>query len=661
MKPARLIGPAILAMTWPGGAALATEAVVDLPDLSVRALHFPMPLDAYPGSARIIGRADIEATASANVQELLARAGGLDFRSFSGSPADAEIHLRGFGEGSGSRVLVLVDGLRLNRPDMGGINWLQVPLSAVERVEVLRGGQAVIYGHQAIGGVVKISTRAAQPDAEPGGELTLAGGGDGFHQGSVFVAGGTPKGAFAASIETLGADGYRDNSAYAGGSAYLTASHRVGRDGIVRAALTYTDFEAERPGPLTSAGFPEHPRRSVVDDQDFAESTLALALHADLPMGEHRFSADTAVRERERAWNLSGTHADNRNRSAQLSPRFHASLRSLDFVGGADFEREELRADLYSTAQRTAPFARADLRRSTAALYGHGRFLLSSRMEAFAGARVEHTSLDFHYAAGSPFQPSPVLQPQSDERRSDSGYALSFGWLGRAERLRMRAWGRVDRVYRYPLTDEIAAYQGFALGQTFNTGLSPEEGWQREAGWAWERSTTALSVTLFQIDLENEIIYNFRTNENVNYPRTRRRGVEMEARTETGPLTWTGTFHHTSARYGEGDFSGRHIYLVPSWTARASLAWQVHERLRLRADGRHSARQFEGNDFSNTRPPLPAATVFDAGIHGTLAGGLQWHLSVTNVFDRAHASVKYLGDWYPADGRSWRAGLRIPF
>lgn len=634
---------------------------MDLPDLTVRALHFPLPLDAYPGSARIIGRTEIEATASTNTQELLARAGGLDFRSFSGSPADAEIHLRGFGEGSGSRVLVLVDGLRLNRPDMGGINWLQVPLSAVERVEVLRGGQAVIYGHQAIGGVVKISTRAAQPGAEPGGEVAIAGGGFGFYQGSVFGGGGTPKTAFAASIETLGADGYRENSAYAGGSAYLTASRRLGQDGIVRAALTYTDFEAERPGPLTSVDFPENPRRSLFDDQDFAESTLTLALHSDLPIGDHRFSADAAVRERKRDWNLSGTHADNRNRSAQISPRFHASLRSLDLVGGVDFEREELRADLFPSAQRIAPFARADLQRSTAALYGHGRLLLTTEMEVFAGARAEHTSLDFQYAAGSPFQPQPVIQPQSDERRSDDGYALSFGWLGRAEQLNMRAWIRVDRVYRYPLTDEIAAYQGFALNQVFNPDLDPEAGWQREAGLGWQRGRSAISLTVFQINLSDEIIFDFRANQNENYPRTRRRGVEVEARTETGPLTWTGTFNHTSARYGEGDFAGRHIYLVPSWTACASLAWQVHERFRLRFDGRHSARQFEGNDFSNTRLPLPASTVFDAGIHGTLSANVQWHLAVTNVFDRAYASVKYLGEWYPADGRSWRAGLRIPF
>ncbi|MCC5842098.1 MAG: TonB-dependent receptor [Opitutales bacterium] len=661
MKAARLIGPTILAMSWAGSAALATEAVVDLPDLAVRALHYPLPLDAYPGVARLIGRAEIEATASANVQELLARAGGLDFRSFSGSPADAEIHLRGFGEGSGSRVLVLVDGLRLNRPDMGGINWLQVPLSAVERIEVLRGGQAVIYGHQAIGGVVKISTRAAKPGAESGGELTLAGGSDGFYQGSAFTMGGTSRAAFAASVEALGADGFRDNSAYAGGSLFLTTSRKVGHDGIIRAALTYTDFDAERPGPLTSVGFPENPRRSVVDDQNFGESTRALGLHTDLPAGDHRFSADAALRERERGWNLSGTHADNRNRSAQLSPRFHASLQSLDLVGGADLEREELRAHLFTTAQRAAPFARADLRRSTVALYGHGRVLLTSRMEAFAGARAEHTSLDFHYAAGSPFQTTPILEPRSDERRADTGYAVSFGWLGRAERLHMRAWGRMDRVYRYPLTDEIAAYQGFALGQTFNTNLAPEEGWQREAGWAWERGAAALSITLFQIDLENEIIYNFRINENTNYPRTRRRGLEVEARAETGPLTWAGTFHHTSARYGEGDFADRHIYLVPSWTARASVVWQAHKNLRLRLDGRHSARQFEGNDFANTRAPLPASTVFDAGFHGSLPAGLQWHLSVTNLFDRGYASVKYLGDWYPADGRSWRAGLRIPF
>jgi iron complex outermembrane receptor protein len=54
--------------------------------------------------------------------------------------------MRGFGENSFARVVVLVNGRRLNNPDMQGINWLSIPLSAIERVEVLDGPSGFCMG-----------------------------------------------------------------------------------------------------------------------------------------------------------------------------------------------------------------------------------------------------------------------------------------------------------------------------------------------------------------------------------------------------------------------------------------------------------------------------------------------------------------------------------
>ncbi len=67
--------------------------------------------------------------------------------------------MRGFGDASVTRVLVLVDGRRVNRPDLAGTNWLQVPVEDVERVEVVRGPASVLYGDHAVGGVINIITK----------------------------------------------------------------------------------------------------------------------------------------------------------------------------------------------------------------------------------------------------------------------------------------------------------------------------------------------------------------------------------------------------------------------------------------------------------------------------------------------------------------------
>jgi iron complex outermembrane receptor protein len=111
----------------------------------------------------IIDRTAIEASGQISVAELLRDS---NFSSFgntkpqSGNSAQAlsDIDLRGLGS---NRTLVLVDGRRISKaPFTGSVQDLnQIPLAAVERVEILSDGASAIYGTDAIGGVVNVITR----------------------------------------------------------------------------------------------------------------------------------------------------------------------------------------------------------------------------------------------------------------------------------------------------------------------------------------------------------------------------------------------------------------------------------------------------------------------------------------------------------------------
>lgn len=91
--------------------------------------------------------------------DILEKEANVRFRSVVGSNASGDLSMRGFGENSQTRVLIMVDGQKFNRPDMGAINWLQIPLSDIESVEVLRGPMSALYGAAAEAGVIKIKTR----------------------------------------------------------------------------------------------------------------------------------------------------------------------------------------------------------------------------------------------------------------------------------------------------------------------------------------------------------------------------------------------------------------------------------------------------------------------------------------------------------------------
>lgn len=80
----------------------------------------------------------------------------------------------GYSRGAGSRVLALLDGVPANAGDSGAINWDIIPLTEIERIEVVKGAGSALYGTSALGGVINIVT--ADPPEEPVTRIRLRGG-----------------------------------------------------------------------------------------------------------------------------------------------------------------------------------------------------------------------------------------------------------------------------------------------------------------------------------------------------------------------------------------------------------------------------------------------------------------------------------------------------
>ena len=87
----------------------------------------------------------------------------LGYSADSQHPTSNSIGMRGLGGGAQgiSRALVMIDGVPLNDPFFGSIQWNRVPLDNIDRVEVVRGGGSPLWGNYAEGGVINIVTRTA--------------------------------------------------------------------------------------------------------------------------------------------------------------------------------------------------------------------------------------------------------------------------------------------------------------------------------------------------------------------------------------------------------------------------------------------------------------------------------------------------------------------
>lgn len=115
-------------------------------------------------SAEVIGRAEIERSGAASVADLLAGLRGLFVQRSGAGSDEIKVSIRG---SDPKHVLVLLDGHRVNAAATGEANLAGIPLTAVQRVEVYRGGESARFGADALGGVVNIVTGTEPTQSEP--------------------------------------------------------------------------------------------------------------------------------------------------------------------------------------------------------------------------------------------------------------------------------------------------------------------------------------------------------------------------------------------------------------------------------------------------------------------------------------------------------------
>ncbi|KQV94875.1 TonB-dependent receptor domain-containing protein [Pelomonas sp. Root1237] len=147
-----LLALAVLALASSAHAQNKLDTVV------TTAARTPQRLSEVLADLTVITRADIERQAAASVADLLRNNGCAELVRNGGAASTTSLFLRG---ADTRHTLVLVDGVRMDSQSTGGASWQGIPVSQVERVEVLKGPASAIYGSDAVGGVVQIFTRKA--------------------------------------------------------------------------------------------------------------------------------------------------------------------------------------------------------------------------------------------------------------------------------------------------------------------------------------------------------------------------------------------------------------------------------------------------------------------------------------------------------------------
>ncbi|MBU3648497.1 MAG: TonB-dependent receptor, partial [Limnohabitans sp.] len=130
----------------------------------VSASRLAQPLSEVLPSASVITRQDIEKSQVTSLADLIQREVGVEFGRNGGPGSVTSFFLRGQ---DSTNVVMMVDGVRAQTDGIGSLTLTDFPLAQIERIEILRGNVAALYGEAAVGGVINIITR--QGKGQPSG------------------------------------------------------------------------------------------------------------------------------------------------------------------------------------------------------------------------------------------------------------------------------------------------------------------------------------------------------------------------------------------------------------------------------------------------------------------------------------------------------------
>jgi iron complex outermembrane receptor protein len=625
----RRIPAAVLAAAALNGIAAEAPVATGEP-VVVTATRFGDPAERFPIGVQVITAEDIRRSAATTVPELLRTLPGIRTRDLSGSP-NLQVDMRGFGIFGDQNTLVLLDGVRISEYEQTPVNWAAIPLDAIERIEVLRGSGAVLYGSGATGGTINIITKAPRA----GDRAASLYGGAGTYGTYEARAGLNLAGdnvglrANAGHYET---DNYRDNNRVRIDN--LQADARWwGSRGSVSLKLGADDQRQGLPGAISEAQIARNPQQAAFP-ADFATLRSAYVnLGGDARVGGGELAGNVSYREKDTdASFFVGTpfrnSVETRVTVWSFSPRFKLPHRlggwDSSLVVGVDYEDW----DLDGTAGPSVVGRPSGTQRNAAAYLQHTTAFTRDTSLAF-GLRGQQAK----YGVTDATNPTT-----GGERKHD----LSAWEIAGRQRLVAEVFGyaKTGRSFRVPNLND-----NYSLFTATVALLEPQTSDDYEIGVDAQAGPGRYRIAFYRSDVNDEIFFDPLTFTNRNLPPTRRSGFELDARWRlAGGVDLSANYTYAEAEFRAGSFggipiAGNRVPLVPRHAANLGFGWEFMPRTRLDAAARYVGEQVFDADETNTfGRRMPSYTVVDLKLaHATQAsGGWLFAATVKNLFNEKY-------------------------
>ena len=625
----------------------AHAVAADADSIIVTATRAPLTLDEIPSSVAVLDKDAIDRAQDIGVTELLLRTPGISISRNGGYGTSTSLRIRG---AESEHTVTVIDGVKLNDPSStgGGFNFANLLVGDIDRIEVLRGPQSILWGSQAIGGVINIVT--ASPEKKLEGSFDLEAGSRQTVSARAAIGGRTGPLSWRLGGQRFTTDGISSHAKAFGG---------VERDGYRnsnvsgRAELALADNVSAEVRGYYSSGRVEFDGFNT-DSSDYGQNKEFVGY-----AGLNFALADGRFRNRV-AFAYTDTNRDNFNPDRERPQSFEAD---------GENKRWEYQ----------------------------GSFDVSDRITAIFGVENERSNFRSRSPSAS------LATPLPDFVRGKAEITSAYGQLSvePVDGLTLNGGVRYDDhsryggqtlfaaggVWRLPTGTVLRASYGEAfkapgLYQLFseygNVGLDPEEahGWEAGIEQHLLDSKLVVGATWFERTTKNQIIYNGcsspttdplctipgsnppvpRFGYYLNVARSEAHGIEGAAALTLGGLTLDGNYSWIVAEDRSEDSAnfGNWLPRRPRHSANASASYAFGFGLELGAALRWSGKSYD--NASNARR-LDDYTLVDLRAEFALSDTVKLFARAENIFDEEYMTAYRYGSL----GRSIYAGIRGRF
>ena len=633
----------------------ATGGII-LEEVVVTASRYEEKISNVPANVTVVTEEDIKKSTAINIPDLLRTQVGVQVTDVTGNGRSFSVDLRGYGETALTNTLVLVDGRRVNQPDLSGTDWMLISLDRVKRIEVIRGGRgSVLYGDNASGGVINIITK--EGNGFKAGAKVLGGSYDTFNS-KAYVSGSLKNLSYALSGGYLNSNGYRANSQTEASDAGLNLNYYANDWMKLNFSSDWHKDKTGLPGAIKSSDFDRGvSRKDSLNPDDFLDlkDYYFKAGPEIYFLTDSLFKIDGSYRKRDSVFDFTFSggsfRGDTDIETVAVSPQIILKEKIFGFNNsltvGFDYQEDE--EDITNVLELPGfeSIGKFTLEKQNYGYYILDEFHILDTLSISGGYRYDRAKFKF-----KPGTPDEVI---FDKDLYNAGinynfYKNSYVYFG------------FSKSFRYPVLDEFFDF----TTNTVNTDLIPQTSDDYEIGMRYYFTDTLYAhINFFRIDTDDEIFYNSVdfSNENLD-GETRRDGVEVTLSKTFERVTLKGSYSYTDAEIRSGQFSGNDVPAVPMHKAALDTLFSLGKDFTLAINGIYIGTRPFQSDFSND--------FSDQEDYFLLNAKLQYHwkyftpfIDLKNITNEKYSEFGVIGGgekaFYPSPRFNFLAGVSFDF